>query len=121
MSNINQQPWVCLKGKDNDYDGYFYELVGNSKGLKALGEQLINLSNTGTEIVSEDIKTIKNYDIVLERVIVKDISFDEFKLLAKEEPPKENVILSMLSFGVFLFIIILFIAGVIHGFKTIFL
>ncbi|HRG88689.1 MAG TPA: hypothetical protein PLW44_06680 [Chitinophagales bacterium] len=120
MSNINQQPWVCLKGRENDYDGYFYELVGNSEGLKALGEKLISLSSTGTENVSADIATVKEHDIVLERVVVTNISFDEFKLLAKKEPAKENIIGSMVAFMIFLFVIILFVAGVINGFKTLF-
>ncbi len=119
-------PWVCLKGRDNDYDGYYYELIGNREGLKKLGENLIALSNSNELQLLPDTKGqqsfVKKYDVVLDKIAVAQTSFDDFKNIARKVQEKESKdpMRGFVIGALFISAIILFIIGVINGLNSLY-
>jgi hypothetical protein len=127
--SINQEdlsPWVCFKGKDGDYDGHFYQLIGNKAGLQKMGEMLIELSNSNlTTIDLENAKTpslIRNYDIVLDDVCVAETSFQKFRLIDKNNQDKlqKGSVGDIGWFIVILGLIVSFIIGAIDGLNVLY-
>lgn len=116
------EPWVCFSSREDDYDGYYYLLVGNKAGLRAMGETLIALSNSeNTSLSEEDIElkaAVKKHHIAIDEVVVVDASFQEFdeveKQLAAESKPKNKG--NYLPVVLAVFAVILFLIGAGSGF-----
>lgn len=119
------EPWVCFSSREDDYDGYYYLLVGNKTGLRAMGETLIALSNSeNTSLSEEDIElkaAVKKHHIALDEIVVVDASFTEFneveKQMAVESKPKAGG--NYLPVVLMVFAVILFLVGAGNGFVII--